>query len=39
MVRAIREVAGDAPVVVTGDFNARMSSGVKRRSEKHPTIG
>eukprot|EP00435_Cladocopium_sp_Y103_P038544 s138_g10.t1 len=24
MVRAIRDVAGDSPVVITGDFNARM---------------
>ena len=24
MVRTIREVAGDSPVVVTGDFNAQM---------------
>jgi hypothetical protein len=24
MVRAIRDVAGDSPVLITGDFNARM---------------
>eukprot|EP00434_Breviolum_minutum_P041993 symbB.v1.2.037363.t1/scaffold5497.1/size26436/3 len=24
MVRAIRDVAGDSPVVITGDFNARL---------------
>ena len=24
MVQAIRDVAGDSPVVITGDFNARM---------------
>lgn len=31
MVQAIRDVAGDSPVVITGDFNARMHLDVKRR--------